>query len=352
VPHMRESVIRLGIIGCGAAAEFCHLPAARVLPEVKVVALADVNVARAKALGRRFGVNVCVADYHQFLGRVDGIIVALPNYLHAPVAAELLELGIPVLVEKPMALTLADAQNLVEAARAAKVALHVGHTYRFGRATRLVKRAVEEGWLGDLRSFALEYGVIFDWPTATGFFWKREQAGGGALIDKGVHMLDLLLWWLGDVVSFEYCDDARGGVEAECGLSLVLRTPEGATVRGSVLVSRLRRLGSYARIVGDRFTIECDLLGKLEARLWPSARGGEKISFSAGSNGSFRDSFNRMYVEELRAFAAAAAHGSPPEVSAESALSVMALIERCYIERKPLELPWMEPLLSPQGRPR
>ena len=95
---MDEPIVRLGVVGCGAVTQICHLPAARRTREVKIVALADKNIDRARSLGRRFGIDLCVEDYHEFAGTIDGMIVALPNALHAPVASELLNMKIPVLV--------------------------------------------------------------------------------------------------------------------------------------------------------------------------------------------------------------------------------------------------------------
>ncbi len=339
---MASKVVRLGVIGCGAVTQLCHLPAARVTSEVSVVALADKDIARARLLGRRFGIGYCTEDYHEFLKSVDGVIVAVPPYMHAPVARELLDMGIPVLVEKPLTLNVEEAKRLIEVARASKAPLQVGHMYRFSKATRLVKRIIDEGWLGALHGFSLEYGAVFNWPVASGSVWRREHAGGGVLIDSGPHMLDLLLWWLGEVVDVEYRDDSLGGVEADCTLSLALKSPTGA-VRGDVVLSRLRGLTSAARIIGERFALECRLYGQYEVRIQPSMWHGEGLAFASDFGSLQGDSYRQLFVEQLRAFAQTILQGSQPVVSGESALRSLALIERCYQERKPQELPWLKP---------
>jgi predicted dehydrogenase len=338
---MTRQVARLGIIGCGAVTQLCHLPAATVTNEVKIVALADKDIARARLLGKRFGIDDCVDDYHRFLKNVDGVIVAVPPYLHAPVARELLELGVPVLVEKPFTLKVADATDVIAVASASKVALQVAHEYRFSKATRLVKRIIGEGWLGTLRSFSLEYGSVFNWPVASGSVWKKEHAGGGVLIDSGPHMLDLLLWWLGDVVDVEYRDDSLGGVEADCTLSLALQGPTGV-VRGDVVLSRLRALTSAAHIVSDRFVLECRLHGQYQVRIRPSTWDGTALAFASDFGTPQGDSYRQLFVEQLRGFAKTILEGSDPIVSGESVLGSLALIERCYRERKPQDLPWLK----------
>jgi predicted dehydrogenase len=343
---MAIAPVRIGIIGCGAVTSVCHLPAARAVREAAVVALADTNQERAAFLARRFGVGTITQDYRRLVGAIDGAIVALPHALHAPVATELLRAGVPVLVEKPLATTTEEALQLVTVARETGVPLQAGYMFRYSRAARLVKRILEEGWLGTIQGFSLESGGIYSWPIASGFFWQKAQAGGGVLIDTGSHMLDLLLWWLGDVVDLEYRDDNLGGVEADCWMALALRGPAGV-VRGEVTMSRLRRLRSAARIVGSAFTLECGLSGRYPVRVWPTAWQGDGVSFVGEYEGGATDSFERMFVEQLREFARVVRERTPPAVSGESVLGVIALIERCYRERRPLEQPWLHPVKVP-----
>jgi len=338
---MADPDIRFGIVGCGAVAQLCHLPAAKRVRDVKVVALADKNLAQARLLGRRFGIDYCTDDYRQLVGKVDGVIVAVPNHLHGAVTADFVRMEVPVLLEKPLAPTLEEAEALVEAARAAGVLLQVGHMYRFSHSAQLVKQVIDEGWLGPLHGFSLEYGSTGEWPSASGFFLRRTQAGGGVLMDIGSHMLDLLLWWLGDVAGVEYWDDCVDGVEAECRLSLALQTSRGI-VQGDVTLSRLRRLDISARIVGERFVLEWRNVGLMfEVRIRPTAWSSGKPFFTIDFDR--RDTFARMFTEQLRAFAAAIHDGSEPAVPGRSVLGSVALIQRCYDERRPLHQPWLRP---------
>lgn len=332
-----RTVVRLGIVGCGAVTELSHLPAARGAADLRVVALADKDLGRAQRLGRRYGIDRCTDDYHAWLGEVDGVIVAVPNHLHASVAREVLGRRVAVLVEKPLAPTLAEAEALAALSRTSGVPVQVGHMYRFSKTTHLVKRVIDEGWLGPLRGFSFHYGVVSSWPATSGFYWKKEQAGGGILMDMGPHVLDLLRWWLGEVSVVEYYDDAAGGVEADCRLSLAVRMATG-DVRGDVTLSRLRRLGGIATIVGERFVLECDIR-TLAARIRPAAWGAGDPSFAADFAPA-GDSHRGMFVEQLRAFAAAIRGDAAPPVPADAVLPTIAIIERCYRERRPLEHAW------------
>src|SRR5436309_3080315 len=112
-----RSTLKLALVGCGAIAEFAYLPACRQVMDAQVVALADTDVSRARRLAQIYGIATCVEDYHQLPQDIDGVIIALPHDLHAPVASEFLRRHTAVLVEKPLALTSAEAERVVELAR-------------------------------------------------------------------------------------------------------------------------------------------------------------------------------------------------------------------------------------------
>jgi len=332
--------VRIAIIGAGAVAQLCHLPATRLCPEIQVVAVADKNLARARSLADSVGPIKVTPDYHDLFGQVDGVINALPHYLHASVTNEFLKSSIPVLVEKPMALKVQDAEAMVEVADVNRVVLQVGLMYRFCHGARVVRRAIDESWLGTLQSFSLESGFVYDWPVASGFFFNKEQAGGGVLVDTGSHMLDLLMWWLGDIVTVDYRDDSLGGVEAESSMLLVVQSPTGP-VQGTVTLSRQRKLSDTVRIVGARLTIEYDLSTPDKVRIWPSTNGDKDVSFMSSPSPLPRQSWNDVYAEQLRAFSRAITISGISVVPGWSALRTVSLIQRCYRERKLLDLPWL-----------
>jgi predicted dehydrogenase len=134
--------------------------------------------------------------------------------------------------------------------------LSVGMTRRFLHSGQFAKWAIDGGLLGEIHSFELMDGFVFGWPLATDFFFRKELAGGGTLIDAGVHALDQVLWWLGEVETFEYYDDNFGGVESECKLHLTMTSG----VHGVVELSRTRNLRNTAIIRGERGELEVGLI--------------------------------------------------------------------------------------------
>ena len=328
---------RVGMVGAGYVAERCHLPAAGGLEEIEVVIVVDTDLARAAAVAERFGVPAWTDDARRIVGAVDGAIVGVPTALHARVAADLLVRGVPVLVEKPLALTVEEAVRLAEVSAGTGVPLQVGLMYRHAQSTRLVKRLIDAGRLGRLTRFEVEYGARPGWTGPGG--WSREQAGGGVLMDIGPHMLDLLRWWLGAPVEVAYWDDRVDGIEAECRIALVLDGP-GGVVAGDVTLSRLRRLGIRARLEGEAFTLEwrnVDL--RFEVALQPT---GVPETAADAFVADFRggDTFRRMFAEQLRAFGQVVRGQGRPPVGADDGIAGLALIERCYALRRPLERPW------------
>lgn len=328
--------VRLAVLGCGAVAQINHLPAIAASERAETVAVVDADAGRAQAIARRFGVPVFATDWREILDRVDAAVVALPNNLHAPVAIDLLRRGIPVLVEKPMALSVAECDEMIAASEEGGAALAVGLDFRFFGATRLVKDFLAEGLLGELRGFDLRQGVIPRWPFATGFLLRKETAGGGVLADFGVHVLDLLLVWLGEWEAIDYRDDAQGGLESDCELLLRMRSG----LEGVVEVSRTRNLRNTCIFEGERATLEVGIWDPDPAI---TLRFGDRETPLAGRAGDDRLTFQDVFVRQIDDFAAAIREGREPFIPGREGRRSLELIEACYAARQPLELPWTNP---------
>jgi len=332
------SKVRLAVVGCGAVAQIHHLPAIAASERVEAAVLVDADEKRARALAERFGVPEVATDISALPGKVEAAVVALPNSLHAPVSIELLRRGVHVLVEKPMAMSVRECDEMIDAARAGRAVLAVGLDFRFFDASLFVRNLLPDGLLGEIRRFDLRQGVVPRWPFATDFLLKKEMAGGGVLADFGVHVLDLLLWWLGDLDVAEYRDDAVGGVESDC--EMVLAKAGSPEVRGTVEISRTRNLRNTCVFEGERAT--------LEAGIWdsdPTIRlsiAGSEVALSgharreAGAGLNFGD----VFVRQIDDFARAIRLRREPLVSGTEGRRSQALIEACYERRQPLVHPW------------
>lgn len=328
--------VRLAVLGCGAVAQIHHLPAISASELAEAAVVVDADAARARTVAERFGVPASATDWREALDGIDAAVIALPNSLHAPVAVDLLRRGVPVLVEKPMALSVAECDEMIAAAEAGGATLAVGLDFRFFDSTRWVKDFLAGGILGELRGFDLRQGVIPRWPFATDFLLRKETAGGGVLADFGVHVLDLLLVWLGEWEAVDYRDDAEGGIESDCELRLRMRSG----LEGSIEISRTRNLRNTCVFEGER--------GSLEVGIWDpdppiTLRFGGQETRLEGRAGSSRLTFQDVFVRQIDDFAAAVRERRDPFVPGREGRRSLELIEACYASRQPLELPWSNP---------
>lgn len=333
------SKVRFAVIGCGAVTANHYLPALAGCAGAEAAVLVDRELGRARALAARWGVPAVAAEAREAIGRADAAVVALPNHLHAPVAVELLAAGVPVLVEKPMALSSAECDAMIAAAAASGAALTVGLQFRFFDSTRLVAYLLASDALGPLQSFDLRLGVVSRWPFATGFALRRETAGGGVLVDYGVHLLDLLLFWLGDVERVRYRDDALGGVESDCELDLKMRSG----LEGAVELSRSRNLRNTCRFHGERATLEAGIWDPDPPVVLTPAGSATSLAGRALRGASSGLDFTGAFRRQLEDFAAAVREGRDPAISGREARRSVACIESCYAVREPLPLPWLRP---------
>jgi len=324
--------LRLAIIGGGRVVEALHAPALAQVKAFVPSVLVEQDETRARALAATLGGDIAVAgSVAEAADRCDAALVALPNALHARVCVELLERGRHVLVEKPMATTVAECDRIIGAARASGAVLSVGMVRRFIPAYVFIRDIIAAGTFGPLRQIAVREGVVYDWPATTGFFLSRRQAGGGVLVDFGSHVLDALAWWTGGLTVASYEDDAFGGVEAECRIEL--GAPHGVGI--TVELSRLRRLPCTAKLEFALATIEVNTYsGSVDVMLAvsPTAVRGR---VGAQASGGWAAPPNQFALQ-LAAFAGDIQRRAGVTETAETARDVAELFEQCLRDRRPL----------------
>jgi len=194
-----RSRIGIGVIGCGTVAEAVHLPSLKEIPEAEIIAVVDIDGRRAKEVSEKFGAEY-YTDYHMLLKRrdIDAVVVALPNRLHVEPAVAAAEAGKHILLQKPMATNLKDCDRMLEAARSAGIKLIPIFMWRFRADVELAKKLIDEGLIGEVFTLRGQFGHTGAYNM---WFYDAEKSGGGALIDLGVHHVDILRWFAGDVRS-------------------------------------------------------------------------------------------------------------------------------------------------------
>ena len=234
---MGNDSISVVLVGCGAVSRFFYAPSLVALEAsglLKVEALVDPAPANIEPLAELFPRATKAANLADLPLASRLVVIASPPKFHAPATIHALKNGATVLCEKPMASTVAEAETMVTAARASGSLLAVGLYKRFFPACEALKGLIEKESLGKLQRFTIEEGGKFGWQAASDSFFRKSVTPGGVLLDIGVHVLDLLLWWLDEPEAVRYEDDAMGGQEANCSIELTYRN--GA--RGEVRLSR------------------------------------------------------------------------------------------------------------------
>jgi predicted dehydrogenase len=194
--------MNVGIIGCGLVGQ----KRAQSLAGAQLVACADVVPERAKALAQTVPGTLALTDWHAVVERpeVDVVIVATTHDALAEITLAAVKMGKHVLVEKPSARNAAELEPVIQASEQRKVLVRVGFNHRYHRAFRKARELFDAGALGPPMYIRARYGhggrsgYDKEWRA------ERELAGGGELLDQGIHLIDLARWFLGDFV------DAQG----------------------------------------------------------------------------------------------------------------------------------------------
>ncbi len=190
---------RVAFLGAGAIVQRGHIPAFQRIANVETVALCDVNEARAKSAAAEAKIPHVYTDYEKLLAKVkpDITVVATPNVFHTPMTLAALEAGSHVLCEKPVALTYADAQAMFAKAAAVGRTLTVGTHYRWSTPMRAAKANVDAGFFGEIYAARTVWQRRSGIPGYGSWFTNKDLAGGGSLLDIGVHALDRALFLMG-----------------------------------------------------------------------------------------------------------------------------------------------------------
>ncbi len=196
---IKKSSFNVAVLGAGAIG-LDHIGSFKSHPDVKVAAVADTSSERARDAAAHYGIPLVTADYRELLARddIDIVSIALPNYLHAPVALEALQAGKHVMLDKPMATNARDAAKLVATAKRRGLLLMVGQNNRFSPDVQTLKQLVLKGVLGDVYHAKTAWTRRSGIPRIGSWFTQKKFAGGGSTYDIGVHALDRCLYLMGE----------------------------------------------------------------------------------------------------------------------------------------------------------
>ena len=275
---LTEHPIGFGIVGAGMVAQY-HAEAIAQTPGARLVAVCRADAARAAETAARFSVP-CETSHAALLARPDVEVVCIctPSGLHAEQTLAAAQAGKHVLVEKPMALTLADADAMISACHQSNVLLGVALQRRTDPAFFAAKSAIAAGALGRLvlGSVTVPYLRTQDYYDSAAWRGTWKLDGGGALMNQGIHLLDLLLWYLGDVAEVQaQMTTLAHKIEVEDCISATLRFTSGAL--GSIAATTAAAPGYPHRVevYGQRggMQIEGEQIVRWESESMPHVPG-------------------------------------------------------------------------------
>lgn len=214
-----------GLIGCGGFGRFC-LEEYKQMPELRCIAVADSDEALARKTAKASGVECC-ASPEALLARPDIHIVhlATPPFTHPELAMKALRAGKHVLCEKPLALTLEDAESMVSLAREMQRVLAVNLIMRYNPLCTAVKQLIERRILGEPLFATLMNAAQDQTLHPAHWFWDRNKSGG-IFIEHGVHFFDLFEWWFGSGKLLSAHQVFRPGTEIIDQVQCTVRYPE------------------------------------------------------------------------------------------------------------------------------
>ena len=193
-------MIKVGVIGCGTIANAAHIPSYMKNADVEIKYFCDIIPERAQAAVEKYGCGAAVTDYHDVINdpEIDAISVCTPNRMHPVITIDALRAGKNVLCEKPAARTYAEVEQMVQAQRETGKILVIGVVNRFNDSVRKIKQYIDEGRLGTVHHVYVSFRQHRSIPGLGGAFTTKARSGGGALIDWGVHYLDIVMYCTGD----------------------------------------------------------------------------------------------------------------------------------------------------------
>ena len=334
---MTQNELGFAILGAGMVAEY-HLNAIQECADLgaRLVGVGHYNPARYEDISERFGAPA--SSYEELLAdpAVDAVCICTPSGHHAQQAIAAASSGKHVLVEKPMALSLADADAMIAACRENGVQLGVCLQRRAEPLFRRVHDAIHGGDLGEITLGVVTMPYFRDEPYYAQAEWRGTWAmdGGGVLMNQGIHIVDLLLWFLGDPVEVHaFADSRHRSVEIEDTAGAVLRFANGtvATITATVATEpgfphRLEVYGTNGGIqIEGESVLRWGLADESKATVepWPVAT--EQVD--PGMAGDPRGISTSGHIAILKDFIAGIHRGEDPVIDgAEGRRSLAAIL--------------------------
>jgi predicted dehydrogenase len=318
---------KIGVIGLGSVAQLIHLPNLMKLNSVEVTSVAEVNKGRLAVIADKFNIREKYTDYNELLAKsdVEAVIIATPTGTHKEIAMAALKAKKDVLVEKPLARSLAEAKPIVESAKRNKKKLMVGLNLRYRPDAMILKSLINSDEIGEPNYINASW--VRRQSSREKWFTKKAESGGGVIIDLGILLLDLALWLLDypavQTVSTQSFNMNTKTVE-DTSISFI-RCKKSALISLETSWSLLLDKDQFnITVYGSKGSASINpfrVFKKLEDRL---------IELSPPKEENPVTLFQKSYYNELKSFIAAVRGISPLMSTGEEGLIRMKIVEAMY----------------------
>lgn len=337
----------IAVIGCGRIANLAHFPALSQIDEVRIKYACDLIEEEAQAVKEKFPkVENVITDYKAALAdpEVEAVYVLTPNYAHYTVTMDALAAGKHVFCEKPITVNYALSCEMAEAAKKAGKILNIGVCNRYHKSVEMLEQMNKEGKFGNIYHVYCSFRSFRSIPGLGGAFTTKAMAGGGVLIDWGIHFLDLILYVLGgaklktvtcnaynemakDMKSYKYtgmwaedtADIENGTNDVDDMITGFVRTDKATISFNGAWAQNIKRDEMFIDFMGD----------KCGARL---TYGGKFEIYDGATLETVQPEYEipDMYLAEDRAFFHSLETGEKDKNNIDNILESMLLLDRLY----------------------
>lgn len=340
------SKVKAAVIGCGTIGRTRHIPAYAASAQAELAYLADIRRERADELAEKYGVPHAVEDFHDILAdpSVEVVSVCTPNDTHAPIVIECLDAGKNVLCEKPAAVNARLAREMKAAADRNGKILNIGVVNRFNTAVNRVKELIEAGELGRLYHIYCSFRAHRSIPGLGGPFTTKANAGGGVLIDWGVHFLDLIFYAIGSpavqtvsgaahsvlgrkMKDYVYLDmwagppDYSGTYDVEDFVTGFVRTAGPTLTFNGAWAQNVAEAGMFVEFLGEKAGVKLEYGGGF--KLYGAEQGALYEKSPAFKQAD-------PFVEEIESFIRSAAAGEKNRANIDNVLITSEVMDAVY----------------------
>ena len=341
------SKIKVAVIGCGNIANSSHIPSYLKNEEAEIKYFCDIIPERAEKCVEKYGCGKAVVDYHDFLNdpELDAVSVCTHNDMHSVIAIDFLKAGKNVLCEKPAARILSEALEMQRVAHETGKVLNIGVCNRFNTYVMKIRELIDSGELGEVYHVYASFRKLRSIPGIGGDFTTKAKSGGGALIDWGVHFLDLIMYCCGDpkpltasgeafcklgkdIKNYTYTGmwaedsaDMNGTYDVDDSVVGIVRTDGPVVSFNGAWAQNVGEDEMYIDFMGDKAGIRLQYGGKFTLY---TAEYGALVNYTPDFE------MTDMFANEINAFVDYVQHGTPMPSKVETVAVTAQLMQALY----------------------